>query len=100
MCLGTWGQGDEPGAGAELLPQGCCSPLPGEMERTGHPWALLWQKQEGDCATVLPPAVHFTPGRPFLNVLSLTPVRCALKMMPKVMPKMILTDKEGRLTSL
>lgn len=33
--------------------------------------------------SVLPPAVHFTPERPFLNLLSLAPVRRALKMMPK-----------------
>lgn len=90
MCLGTWGHGDEPGTGEELVPQGCCSPLPGEMERQHSPELCCGRSKRGTvpvAGSVFPPAVRFTPERPFLNMLSLAPVRCALKMMPEVMPR-------------
>lgn len=78
LCLGRWRGQD--------IPELCC----GRSKRGTVPVA----------GSVLPPAVHFTPERPFLNVLSLAPVRCVLKMMPEVMPKVILTGREGGLTGL
>lgn len=65
LCLGRWR--------GQHIPELCC----GRSKRGTVPAA----------GSVFPPAVRFTPERPFLNMLSLAPVRCALKMMPEVMPR-------------